>query len=63
MIWRRNIHHPSTPVVFKQENTPSAIELLVKANINNIKQPFRFLSVARNTVPALGKAIAGYAQR
>ncbi len=53
------IHHPSTPVVFKQENNPSAIELLVKANINNIKQPFRFLSVARNTVPALGKAIAG----
>ena len=27
--------------------------------INNIKQPFRFLSVARNTMPGLGKAIAG----
>lgn len=50
---------PSAPVVYKVDTDPSAIELLIRAQINNIKQPFRFLSVARNTMPGMRKAIAG----
>lgn len=47
------------PVVFKVDRNPGALQLLLKAQINNIKQPFRFLSVARNTIPGLGRVVSG----
>jgi diacylglycerol O-acyltransferase len=38
------------------DSQPSKFELLARAQLNTIKQPFRFISVARNTVPGLAKA-------
>ena len=37
----------------------SDLELLVRAQINTIKQPFRFFDVARHSVPGLAKFVAG----
>lgn len=50
---------PASPTIFKMDRDPSSVELLVKAQINNIRQPFRFLSVARNTMPGFRKALSG----
>jgi diacylglycerol O-acyltransferase len=38
------------------EPEPSAIKLLRNAQVNSIRQPLRFISVARNTVPGFAKA-------
>jgi diacylglycerol O-acyltransferase len=38
------------------EPRPSALKLLARAQINTLRQPLRFISVARNTVPGLAKA-------
>lgn len=46
----------------KKERALTNMELILKAQLNNIKTPFRFLSVARNTVPGFAKAIAGVAR-
>jgi diacylglycerol O-acyltransferase len=38
------------------EPRPSALKLLARAQINTLRQPLRFISVARNTVPGMAKA-------
>ena len=44
--------------VAEVDETPSALQLVMKAQMNTIKEPFRFISVARNTVPGFAKAYA-----
>lgn len=41
------------------DSEPSAIELLLRSQFNSIRKPFHFISVARNTVPGMAKAVAG----
>ncbi len=43
------------PVIEVAEK-PSRAELVLRAQLNNIRKPFNFLSVARNTVPGIAKA-------
>lgn len=43
----------------KREGIPTNLELIWRAQINNIKTPFRFLSVARNTIPGVAKIASG----
>jgi WS/DGAT/MGAT family acyltransferase len=38
------------------EREPSALKLIAQSQINSIKQPLRFISVARNTVPGFARA-------
>ena len=45
-----------SPAVVKVDNQPSRSELILRAQINNIRKPFNFISVARNTVPGMAKA-------
>ena len=42
---------PALPV----DRMPSNLELLARAQLNTLKQPFRFISVARNTVPGFAR--------
>jgi diacylglycerol O-acyltransferase len=49
-------HHPAT---IKVDNQPSSLELVLRSQLNNLRKPFHFFSVARNTVPGLAKAVAG----
>ena len=49
----------SEPYPVQVDSKPSILELLARAQINTIKQPFRFISVARNTVPGVAKMVAG----
>jgi diacylglycerol O-acyltransferase len=44
------------PYPVEVDETPSNVELVIRSQINTIKQPFRFISVARNTVPGFAKA-------
>ncbi len=44
------------PYPVEVENTPTDIELILRAQVNAVKQPFRFISVARNTVPGFAQA-------
>lgn len=44
---------------FKVDNSPSNAELLLRAQLNTIKIPFRFVGIAKNTAPGLIKAAAG----
>lgn len=46
----------------KGESVPSNAELLWRAQVNTIKTPLRFLSVARNTVPGFARFAAGVAR-
>ena len=46
----------SEPLVIKVDSQPSRFELLARAQLNSIKKPFNFISVARNTVPGMAKA-------
>jgi len=48
----------SEPFPVEVENPPTDVELLLRAQVNAIKQPFRFVSVARNTVPGFAQAYA-----
>ena len=41
------------------DSEPSAVELLVRSQLNNIRKPFNFISVARNTVPGMARVVAG----
>ena len=41
------------------DTEPSSIELMLRAQFNNIRKPFHFVSVARNTIPGMAKAVAG----
>lgn len=43
-------------VVRPSEREPSNLSLITRSQINSIKQPLRFISVARNTVPGMAKA-------
>jgi WS/DGAT/MGAT family acyltransferase len=38
------------------EPEPSSLALLARAQLNSIRQPLRFISVARNTVPGMARA-------
>ncbi|TXS94137.1 wax ester/triacylglycerol synthase family O-acyltransferase [Parahaliea maris] len=44
------------PAIVEVDRQPSSLGLLVKAQINGVRKPFRFLSVARNTVPGFARA-------
>jgi diacylglycerol O-acyltransferase len=46
----------NTPYAVEVDSRPSTLELLIRSQINTVKQPFRFVSVARNTVPGFAKA-------
>ena len=52
-------HWKSDAVLNVDPKHPSSLELVLRSQLNNIKTPFHFLSVARNTVPGLAKAFAG----
>lgn len=41
------------------DTEPSSIELILRAQFNNIRKPLNFVSVARNTIPGMAKAVAG----
>jgi len=41
------------------DNRLSTMEMLVRSQLNTIRKPFHFVSVARNTVPGMAKAVAG----
>jgi WS/DGAT/MGAT family acyltransferase len=45
------------------EDDPNALELLYRAQINNITQPFRFAEVMARTVPALGRLSQAFSER
>jgi diacylglycerol O-acyltransferase len=45
------------------ENDPNPVELLFRAQINNLTQPFRFAEVMARTVPAMGRLGALFAER
>jgi len=47
------------PYPVRVDSKPGILELLARAQINTIKQPFRFISVARNTIPGVAKMVAG----
>ena len=44
------------PAAVEVEPMPTRAELLIRSQVNGVKQPFRFISVARNTVPGFAKA-------
>jgi len=46
------------PAVINVDSRPSSAELVLRSSINNIRKPFNFISVARNTVPGMAKAAA-----
>jgi WS/DGAT/MGAT family acyltransferase len=41
------------------DRTPGGIELLLRAQLNTLKQPFRFLDVARHAIPGVARFAAG----
>jgi len=45
-------------VAIPAEQEPGTWDLLVRAQINTLKWPFNFISVARNTVPGMAKVLA-----
>jgi WS/DGAT/MGAT family acyltransferase len=49
-------HLDDEPYPVFVDGQPSDIELLIRAQINAVKQPFRFISVARNTIPGFAQA-------
>ena len=51
-------HLSDEPYPVLVDGQPSNLELLLRAQINTVKQPFRFISVARNTVPGFAHAYA-----
>ena len=46
------------PYTLSVDETPSKLGLLARAQLNTLKQPFRFISVARNTIPGFARAYA-----
>ena len=48
-----------TETTIKVDQRPGALELIARAQLNNLRKPFSFLSVARNTVPGMAKVAAG----
>ena len=47
------------PAALAVDRQPGKLGLVVRSQINAIKQPFRFISVARNTVPGFAKLYSG----
>lgn len=47
---------PRLPAVITVDSHPSKMELVLRAQLNNIRKPLNFLSVARNTVPGMARA-------
>jgi WS/DGAT/MGAT family acyltransferase len=43
------------PYAITVDEAPTTLGLLARAQLNTLKQPFRFISVARNTVPGFAK--------
>ena len=46
------------PPAIETDETPGKLQLVLRAQLNTVKEPFRFISVARNTVPGFAKAYA-----
>lgn len=46
------------PHAIEVDETPGKLQLVLRAQLNTVKEPFRFISVARNTVPGFAKAYA-----
>ncbi|MFK8020567.1 MAG: wax ester/triacylglycerol synthase family O-acyltransferase [Pseudomonadales bacterium] len=46
----------SPPASVQVDREPGQLELAMRAQFNNIRKPFNFISVARNTIPGLAKA-------
>ena len=51
-----NVVTEKTDTWRKPEREPSDLSLIARAQANGIRQPLRFISVARNTVPGFAKA-------
>lgn len=47
------------PATINIDSEPSKVEMILRSQLNAIRKPFHFLSVARNTVPGMAKAYAG----
>lgn len=47
------------PAVVKIDRHPSNLELMLRSSLNNVKKPFHFLGVAKNTIPGLARTVAG----
>ncbi|CAA0126130.1 Putative diacyglycerol O-acyltransferase [Halioglobus japonicus] len=48
-----------TAATVSVDSEPSGIEMVIRSQLNTIRKPFHFVSVARNTVPGLAKVVAG----
>ena len=46
------------PAVIQVDREPGNLELLLRAQINTVRKPFNFISVARNTMPGMARAYA-----
>lgn len=51
-------HIDSEPYAVETSRAPGALGLVLRSQLNNLRQPFRMISVARNTVPGFAKAYA-----
>ncbi len=52
-------HSSEAPVIVNVDRRPSGAELVLRSTLNNIRKPFHFIGVARNTVPGLARAATG----
>lgn len=50
-----NAHVEPKSVITRPDRDPSTMSLLTRAQMNGLRQPLRFISVARNTVPGFAK--------
>jgi WS/DGAT/MGAT family acyltransferase len=41
------------------DQRPGSLELLLRAQLNNLRKPFNFVSVARNTIPGMARVATG----
>lgn len=48
---------------WQPESAPSPVELIARANVNNLTQPFRFVEVLSRTLPGLARVSEGFRQR
>jgi WS/DGAT/MGAT family acyltransferase len=45
--------------MIRVDSRPSGVEMLLRSQLNTLRKPFHFVSVARNTVPGMARAVAG----
>ncbi len=57
----RDVTRPDRP--WAGEEPPTAVELMLRAQINNFAQPARFAEVMSRAVPAFGRLARGFAER